>query len=74
MPVETPKITTAEWADIRAAAHHLGMSVAFLRKQVRLGRIPFARAGSKSLRFQLSKLDEWMQENSAAERAGKEAK
>ena len=51
------------WCDIRAAAEYLDVSVAFLRKQVRLGRVPFARAGSKNLRFRKSELDEWMKDN-----------
>jgi excisionase family DNA binding protein len=48
------------WWDIREVANYLRVSVAFIRKQVRQGRIPFARAGSKSLRFRKSELDEWM--------------
>jgi len=48
------------WCDIRSAAEYLDVSVPFLRKQVRLGRIPFARAGRKNLRFRKSELDEWM--------------
>lgn len=48
------------WWDIREAASYLRVSVAFMRKQVRQGRIPFARAGSKNLQFLKSELDEWM--------------
>lgn len=51
------------WWDIREAADYLRVSVAFMRKQVRLERIPFARAGSKNLRFRKSELDEWMKAN-----------
>ena len=50
------------WCDIRSAARHLNVSVSFLRKQVRLGRIPFARAG-KNLRFRKAALDAWMEAN-----------
>lgn len=52
------------WCDIRSAAEHLDVSIPFLRKQVRLRRIPFARAGSKNLRFRKSDLDEWMKAHS----------
>ena len=45
---------------------HIGMSVAFLRKQVRLRRVPFVRAGSKALRFRKSDLDAWLQENACS--------
>jgi excisionase family DNA binding protein len=52
-----------EWWDIKRAAAYLGMSVAFLRKAVRLRKVPFARAGSKSLRFRRSDLDHWLEAN-----------
>jgi excisionase family DNA binding protein len=52
------------WVDIRCAADHTGMSVPFLRKQVRLKRIPFVRAGTKNLRFRKSELDQWMKARS----------
>jgi len=51
----------AHWCDIRAAAAHLGVSVAFLRKAVRLRKVPFARAGTKALRFRRSDLDRWLE-------------
>ena len=51
------------WCDIRTAARHLNVSVSFLRKQIRLRRIPFARAG-KNLRFRKSDLDNWMEVHS----------
>lgn len=52
-----------EWWDIKRAAAYLGMSVAFLRKSVRLRKVPFARAGSKSLRFRRLDLDNWLEAN-----------
>lgn len=57
--VEQPK--SSEWWDIKKAAAYLGMSVAFLRKAVRLRRVPFARVGSKSLRFRRTDLDHWIE-------------
>jgi excisionase family DNA binding protein len=54
---------SSEWWDIKKAAAYLGMSVAFLRKAVRLRKVPFARAGSKSLRFRRSDLDCWLEAN-----------
>lgn len=53
-----------QWWDIRSAASYLSMSVAFVRKAVRQKRIPFARAGSKNLRFRKSELDDWMRARS----------
>ena len=53
-----------QWWDIRIAARYLSVSVAFVRKAVRQKRIPFARAGSKNLRFRKSDLDEWMKAHS----------
>jgi len=52
------------WWDIRKSAEYLDVSVAFLRKAVRLKKIPFARAGTKNLRFRKSELDEWMKAHS----------
>jgi excisionase family DNA binding protein len=52
----------AGWWDIRKAAGHLGVSVAFLRKAVRLRKVPYARAGSKALRFRRDDLDRWMEQ------------
>ena len=60
--MEQPK--GSEWWDIKRAATHLGMSVAFLRKAVRLRKVPFARAGSKALRFRKADLDAWMEQHS----------
>jgi excisionase family DNA binding protein len=40
------------------------MSVAFLRKAVRLRKVPFARAGTKALRFRKADLDKWMERDS----------
>ena len=47
------------WWNIRESAEYLGVSVAFLRKAVRLKKIPFARLGTKALRFRRSDLDRW---------------
>ena len=58
------------WWDIRIAARYLSVSVAFVRKAVRQKRIPFARAGSKNLRFRKSELDEWMKANSCRAEIG----
>jgi excisionase family DNA binding protein len=56
----------AEWLTISDAARHLKVSIAFLRKAVRLQKIPFARAGSKVLRFRRSDLDRWLEANGSA--------
>ncbi len=50
---------TSDWCNIRQAAAHLGVSIGFIRKSVRLKRIPFARLGTKALRFRRSELDRW---------------
>jgi excisionase family DNA binding protein len=55
--------SSQDWCDIKKAAAYLGMSVAFLRKAVRLRKVPFARAGAKSLRFRRSDLDRWLEAN-----------
>jgi len=55
--------STSEWCDIRQAAAHLGVSIGFLRKAVRLRIVPFARVGSKVLRFRRSDLDRWLESN-----------
>ena len=52
-----------EWWNIKQSATHLGVSIAFLRKAVRLRKVPFARAGSKALRFRRSDLDRWLEAN-----------
>ncbi len=57
------QIGNSEWWGIKRAAAYLGMSVAFLRKAVRLRKVPFARAGSKSVRFRRSDLDHWLEAN-----------
>lgn len=54
---------TCVWWNIQQAAEYLGVSVAFLRKSVRLGRVPYARAGSKVLRFRRIELDRWLESN-----------
>jgi excisionase family DNA binding protein len=59
----SPSSLGSEWCHIKAAALHIGMSVAFLRKQVRLRRVPFVRVGSKALRFRKTDLDAWLQQN-----------
>jgi excisionase family DNA binding protein len=53
-----------EWWDIRRAACYLGMSVAFLRKRVRLREVPFVRVGTKALRFRQADLDAWLNASS----------
>ena len=53
----------SEWCNIRQAAAHLGVSVGFIRKSVRLKQIPFARLGTKALRFRRSELDRWAEAN-----------
>jgi excisionase family DNA binding protein len=52
------------WLSIREAAGYLNMSVPFIRKQVRHRLIPFARVGSKALRFRREDLDRWLESNS----------
>jgi len=52
-----------EWCNIREAAAHLNVSVSFVRKMVRGRRIPFARAGTKVLRFRRRDLDTWLESN-----------
>ena len=59
------------WWDIRRSAEHLGVSVAFLRKAVRTGQVPYARAGSKALRFRRADLDRWMWSNGSGDTAEK---
>lgn len=54
------------WWDIKQAAAYLGVSIAFLRKAVRLGKVPYARAGSKVLRFRRTDLDRWLEANGSA--------
>jgi excisionase family DNA binding protein len=49
-----------KWLTIREAASYIGMSVGFLRKAVRLQRVPHTRIGSKALRFDRDALDAWV--------------
>ena len=53
---------TEKWMNLREAAGHLSVSDSFIRKQVRLKRLPHARAG-KVLRFRRADLDAWMDAN-----------
>jgi excisionase family DNA binding protein len=48
------------WMNIREAAKHIGMSVAFLRKATRERKVPYTRIGTKALRFDREALDEWL--------------
>jgi excisionase family DNA binding protein len=66
MNLNLEPLKSSEWWDIKKAAAYLGMSVAFLRKAVRLRKVPFARVGSKSLRFRRSDLDNWLETNGCA--------
>jgi len=52
-----------QWVSIKEAAQYLAVSVGFLRKCVRQKRVPFARAGSKALRFRRQDLDRWLESN-----------
>ena len=52
-----------EWLTITEAARHIRMSVAFIRKNVRLRSIPHTRVGSKALRFNREALDSWLTSN-----------
>lgn len=61
------------WWDIRRSAEHLGVSVGFLRKAVRNGQVPYARIGSKALRFRREDLDRWALGNSGNRDAQYEA-
>jgi excisionase family DNA binding protein len=54
-----------KWLNIREAARHIGMSVAFLRKATRNRSVPFARVGTKALRFDREGLDAWLVANSS---------
>jgi excisionase family DNA binding protein len=56
-------ITEKKWLNIREAARHIGMSVAFLRKATRNKSVPFCRAGTKALRFDREALDVWLTAN-----------
>lgn len=52
--------------NIRTSAQYLGVSVAFLRRAVRLRKVPFARAERKALRFRRCDLDRWLEANGSA--------
>lgn len=56
----TQVVTENKWLTIREAANYIGMSVGFLRKAVRLQRVPHTRIGSKALRFDRDALDAWV--------------
>jgi excisionase family DNA binding protein len=53
-------LTDKKWLTIAEAARYMGMSVGFLRKNVRLRTIPYTRIGTKSLRFDRNALDAWI--------------
>ena len=55
-----------QWLTIREAADYIGMSVAFLRKAVRLRSVPYSRIGTKALRFNRVALDVWLRQNSCS--------
>jgi len=50
--------------NIKEAAKYLSMSVAYLRKQVRLRAVPFLRVGGKAIRFRRIDLDHWLEASS----------
>jgi excisionase family DNA binding protein len=50
----------SDWMTIKDASRYLNMSVGFLRKAVREKRVPFARVGTKVLRFRREELDHWL--------------
>jgi excisionase family DNA binding protein len=52
--------TEKKWLTITEAARYIGMSVGFLRKNVRLRTVPHTRIGSKALRFDRDALDTWL--------------
>ena len=56
-----------DWMTIKDAAQYLKVSVGFLRKAVRQKSVPFARAGSKALRFRREDLDRWLKSNGGGE-------
>jgi excisionase family DNA binding protein len=60
--------TDRKWLTIREASSYIGMSVGFLRKAVRLQRVPYTRVGSKALRFDRCALDQWLAAQSSAEK------
>jgi excisionase family DNA binding protein len=60
-------LTEKKFLTIREAANYMGMSVAFLRKAVRLQRVPHTRIGTKALRFDRTALDQWLTLQSSVE-------
>ena len=52
--------TDKKWLTITEAAQYIGMSVGFLRKAVRLQRVPHTRIGTKALRFDRDAVDQWL--------------
>lgn len=52
--------TEKKWLTITEAAQYIGMSVSFLRTNVRLRTVPHTRIGSKALRFDRDALDAWV--------------
>ena len=63
----TDETAPDSWVSIKEAAAHLDVSTAFLRKAVRLRKIPFARLGTKALRFRKVDLDAWARSNGSGE-------
>jgi len=49
------------WLSIVEAAEYIGMSTAFMRKQVRANSVPYTRIGTKALRFDRDALNHWLQ-------------
>jgi len=49
------------WMTIGETAKHIRMSVGFLRKCVRQRSVPFARIGTKALRFRREDIDRWLE-------------
>jgi excisionase family DNA binding protein len=62
-----------KWLSIREAADYMGMSVSFVRRAVRQRIVPFARVGSKVLRFDKAALQAWMEANGAEVNCGNKA-
>ena len=51
------------WMTLRQASEYLAVSTNFVRKHVRLSKLPFARVGGKLLRFRKCDLDAWLESN-----------
>lgn len=58
--VNTSTVPNEGLWNITSTAKYLGMSVAFLRKAVRLNKIPHSRIGDKALRFSKRDVDAWI--------------